>query len=161
MLFLTLHQCLSFQSILHPPPFFPLICPPPHPPFSLPVSDADVLSRICPPTPPPPVLLLCLRLTPLPPLLACLSPPSRLLVLPPPVFSSLRPVSVCDSQERGEECGEHVRSPEIPLGSGEQRGVVVLLRGAESLRQRPVPVPHLPRRPGHPGLSWPGAEQSG
>lgn len=79
-------------------------------------------------------------------------------------YSSLLPsslkLSVCDSEERGEECSEHVRSPEIPLGSGEQRGVVLLaLCGVESRHQRPVPVPHLPRWPGHPGLSWPGAEQ--
>lgn len=86
-----------------------------------------------------------------------LSQPS-LLFLPP----SPHPFSVCDSQKRGEERREHVRSPEIPPGPGEQRGVVLLaLRGAESRHQRPVPVPHLPRWPGHPGLSWPGAEQSG
>lgn len=78
--------------------------------------------------------------------------------------SFLTPLAVCDSQERGEECSEHVRSQKIPPGPGEQRGVVVLLLpfcGAESGPQWPVGVPHLPRRPGHPGLSWSGAEQSG
>lgn len=70
-------------------------------------------------------------------------------------------LSVGDSQERGEERRQHVRSPEIPLRSGEQRGV--FLRGpcgVESRPQRPVPVSHLPRWPGHPGLSWSGAQQS-
>lgn len=71
-------------------------------------------------------------------------------------------LSVCDSQERWEECGEHVRSPEISLGSREQRSVVIhTISGSEPLHQWPLPVPHLSRWPGHPGLSWPGAEYSG
>lgn len=84
--------------------------------------------------------------------------------LPPsPSYSA-----VGDSKERGEECGQHVRSQKVPPGPGEQRSVfasaLLLLssrRAAEPGPQRPVGVPHLPRWPGHPGLSWSGAQQSG
>lgn len=102
-----------------------------------------------------------------PSLLACLSSSASLSLMPffPPYYfasSFILNLSVCDSQERGEECSEHVRSPKIPLRSGEQWGVIILaLCGVESRPQWPVPVPHLPRWPGHPGLSWSGAEQSG
>lgn len=127
---------------------------------------------------PPPYICLCVFL-PFTPYVWCQhslsvphsSPPSLfssaslflLLTALSSVFSSpLSSSSVCDSEERGEERSEHVRSQKIPIRSGEQRGVVLLaLCGVESRPEWPVPVPHLPCWPGHPGLSWSGAEQSG
>lgn len=122
--------------------FLPFLClSPPHPPF---------LSLSLVPTFP------ALSIPPSSPVFS----PTSSLPFGSSSFSLNLPVR--HSEERGEECSEHVRSPKVPLGSGEQRGVVLLaLCGVKSRNQRPVPVPHLPRRPGHPGLSWPGAEQSG
>lgn len=47
---------------------------------------------------------------------------------------SLLPLPVCDSQERGEECSQHVRSPKVPPGSGEQWSVVIIAPGGAEPR---------------------------
>lgn len=84
-----------------------------------------------------------------------------LFIFSPSFSSPLLNPSVGDSEECGEERCEHVRSPEIPLRSGEQWGVFLLTPcGVESHPQWPVAISHLPCWPGHPGLSWSGAKQS-
>lgn len=107
------------------------------------------------------------------PIFHLLNFPLHLLLLSPPNHSLVshnffffffldQCLSVCDSQERGEECSEHVRSSKIPLGFGEQWGVLLLiLSGFESCYQRSIPIPHLSRWPGNLSLSWSGAEQPG
>lgn len=142
---LSLPHCLNVylsNLLLIPSSLLPLCSSPPSSSHSLPMSGANISSvthsssdsLTCPP------FLFYLLIT----------------------LSFILNLSVCDRQECGEECSEHVRSPKIPLRTREQWGVVLLsLCGIESCPQWPVPVPHLPRWPGHTGLSWSGADQSG
>jgi len=162
----TVSPSLSHTTSMFILPIYPnsLFLPPLYVclPLILPLSAANIPFHIYPP---PPLSSFFSLSRPYPPF----SPDSLLhvfLLRPFPLhlsYSFLHRLSVRHSQECREECSEHVRSPKVPPGSGEQRRVVLLLavRVVESRRHRPVPVLHLPRWPGHPGLSWPGAEQSG
>lgn len=103
--FLTFYVCLLPQ-----PPFHSLSMVPTFPTLSLPCSSS-CFSLL------PPSFLFISMSIPLVPVFTGFSSP-----LP----SLSRSLPVCDSQECGEECSQHVRSPKIPLGSREQWSGVFL-----------------------------------
>ncbi len=108
------HVCFPLPHSLHvypsnllliPSSFLPTMSVSPSSSLSLSVFGANIplpIYPLLPPCPPPAAFLSCLFL----PLLLLTSSFSLHL-------------SVCDSQERGEECSEHVWSPKIPPGSGD------------------------------------------